>query len=171
MTAAEDHFACTLSSPLGTFCIEGCIAGLTRCGWVATGSIETGNAGMADHPNENLRSLMEQSEQQFRAYFQGQLQHFDLPLAPKGSTFQHTVWQHLRDVPYGRTKSYGDIAKALGKPSAARAVGAAIGRNPLAIVVPCHRIIGADGALTGFASGLDRKRWLLALEEALGIKR
>lgn len=171
MTAAEQHFACTLPSPLGTFCIEGCTAGLTRCGWVETGSLETGNAGMNVHPNEHLLTLIEQSQQQFRAYFLGQLQQFDLPLAPRGTAFQQTVWQHLRDVPYGRTKSYGDIAKALGKPSAARAVGAAIGRNPVAIVVPCHRIIGANGALTGFASGLDRKRWLLALEEAPGIKR
>ena len=171
MTVTGNHFVCTLPSPLGTFYIEGCTAGLTRCGWVETGSVNTCNDGVNNHPDENLSTLIDQSQEQFPAYFEGQLQHFDLPIAPSGTSFQQTVWQHLCNVPYGRTKSYGDIAKGLGKPSAARAVGAAIGRNPLAIIVPCHRIIGTNGALTGFASGLDRKRWLLELEETHAIKR
>lgn len=101
-------------------------------------------------------------------YFAGELTEFDLPLAPYGSPFQLRVWQALRDIPYGRTASYGQIATALGNPKACRAVGLANGRNPISIVVPCHRVIGAAGGLVGYGGGLDRKRRLLALEAAAG---
>jgi methylated-DNA-[protein]-cysteine S-methyltransferase len=104
---------------------------------------------------------------QLQEYFAGQRRNFELPLRPRGTTFQHSVWQALADIPYGELRSYRDIAKALGKPKAVRAVGAANGRNPLPIVVPCHRVIGSDGSLTGFAGGLDMKRQLLELEGAL----
>ncbi|WP_421198334.1 methylated-DNA--[protein]-cysteine S-methyltransferase [Aeromonas enteropelogenes] len=103
---------------------------------------------------------------EFKAYFAGRLQHFTLPLAASGTAFQQTVWQALCDIPYGETRSYGDIARAIGKPNAMRAVGAANGRNPLSIIVPCHRVIGQNGSLTGYAGGLGIKKALLALEES-----
>ena len=101
---------------------------------------------------------------EFDAYFAGRLQRFTLPLAANGTAFQQTVWQALCDIPYGETRSYGEIARVIGKPSASRAVGAANGRNPLSIIVPCHRVIGQNGSLTGYAGGLPIKQQLLALE-------
>jgi methylated-DNA-[protein]-cysteine S-methyltransferase len=101
---------------------------------------------------------------QLDAYFRGDRQSFELPLAPQGTPFQRTVWRALERIPYGTTASYREVATAIGKPEAVRAVGAANGRNPLAIVVPCHRVVGSDGSLTGFAGGIERKAALLALE-------
>jgi methylated-DNA-[protein]-cysteine S-methyltransferase len=101
---------------------------------------------------------------QLAEYFAGRRRDFDLPLAPAGTPFQQRVWQALRAIPYGRTESYGALAARLGQPGAGRAVGLANGQNPIAIVIPCHRVIGAGGALTGYGGGLERKRWLLALE-------
>lgn len=100
----------------------------------------------------------------FAAYFDGSSRHVDLPLRPAGTNFQREVWQALCAIPYGETASYADIARAIGRPRAVRAVGAANGANPLAVVVPCHRVIGADGSLTGYGGGLPAKRWLLAHE-------
>ena len=99
------------------------------------------------------------------AYFAGASSDFELPLAPRGTRFQERVWKRLQSVAAGSTTSYGAVARGIRKPSAARAVGAAVGRNPLAIVVPCHRVVNTDGGLGGYASGLDRKCWLLAHEE------
>lgn len=101
---------------------------------------------------------------QLRAYFRGELTTFDLPLALRGTPFQRRVWAALCGIPYGETRSYGQLAEALGVPTAARAVGLANGRNPVGIIVPCHRVVGADGSLTGYGGGLDRKRRLLAFE-------
>jgi len=101
---------------------------------------------------------------QLNAYFTGELREFDLPLAPEGTPFQQTVWQALQTIPYGTTSTYGDLAAGIGKPTASRAVGAANGRNPLPIVIPCHRVIGANGKLTGFRGGLRFKEELLSLE-------
>ena len=101
---------------------------------------------------------------QLRDYFAGARTTFDLPLAPEGTSFQHDVWSKIRAVPYGETITYAELARRCGRPSAVRAAGAATGRNPLTIVVPCHRIMGSGGALTGYAGGLDRKRALLELE-------
>lgn len=102
------------------------------------------------------------------AYFAGHLAALDdLPVAPAGSAFQTRVWALLRTIPPGETRSYGDLAKVLGQPGAARAVGLANGANPIAIVIPCHRVIGANGTLTGYAGGMDRKAWLLRHEGAL----
>lgn len=103
---------------------------------------------------------------QLAAYFGGGLTAFDLPLAPRGTPFQLRVWNALGAIPYAATISYGELARRIGQPTAARAVGLANGANPLPIVVPCHRVIGADGSLTGFGGGLERKRWLLAHEAA-----
>ena len=105
-----------------------------------------------------------ETKRQLAAYFAGELTEFDLPLAPEGTPFQLSVWRALRRIPYGDTVSYGAIAQAIGRPSASRAVGAANGANPLPIVVPCHRVIGSTGKLTGFGGGLDTKARLLALE-------
>lgn len=102
---------------------------------------------------------------EFRDYFAGRLQRFTLPLAPRGTAFQQAVWQALCDIPYGETVSYLQIAEAIGNPRAVRAVGAANGRNPLSIIVPCHRVIGRSGELTGYGGGIPIKRWLLALEQ------
>jgi methylated-DNA-[protein]-cysteine S-methyltransferase len=101
---------------------------------------------------------------QLEAYFAGARPAFDVPLAPAGTPFQRDAWMALRDIPYGHTRSYSEQAAALGRPRAIRAVGAANGRNPIAIVVPCHRVVGSRGSLTGYGGGLDRKRWLLAHE-------
>jgi methylated-DNA-[protein]-cysteine S-methyltransferase len=101
---------------------------------------------------------------QLTEYFAGTRREFDLPLRPQGTAFQQRVWRELTEIPYGETWSYGELAKRIDKPSASRAVGLANGRNPISILVPCHRVIGADGSLTGYGGGLDRKRWLLAHE-------
>lgn len=108
--------------------------------------------------------VLERAATQLDEYFRGERTDFDLPLAPEGTTFQITVWQALRDIPYAETVSYGQLATRVGNPRASRAVGLANGRNPISIVVPCHRVIGADGSLTGYGGGLDRKRTLLDLE-------
>jgi methylated-DNA-[protein]-cysteine S-methyltransferase len=101
---------------------------------------------------------------ELRAYFAGELTEFSLVLAPRGTPFQQRVWSALQTIPYGTTTSYGQLAVALGDPRAVRAVGLANGRNPIPIIIPCHRVIGADGSLTGYGGGMDRKQWLLALE-------
>lgn len=101
---------------------------------------------------------------QLQAYFSGELKHFDLPLAPEGTEFQLRVWNSLRTIPYGETISYAQLAQKIGNPQAVRAVGLANGSNPIPIIVPCHRVIGSDGSLTGFGGGLANKRILLVLE-------
>jgi len=101
---------------------------------------------------------------QLTEYFGGTRRTFDLPLRMQGTVFQQRVWRELTEIPYGKTWSYGELAKRIDNPSASRAVGLANGRNPISILVPCHRVIGADGSLTGYGGGLDRKRWLLAHE-------
>jgi methylated-DNA-[protein]-cysteine S-methyltransferase len=103
--------------------------------------------------------------EQLRAYLAGELTVFDLPIAIGGSDFQQRVWRLLAEIPYGHSTSYGALAARLGRPGASRAVGLANGRNPVPIVLPCHRVVGASGALTGYGGGLDRKRWLLDLEQ------
>jgi methylated-DNA-[protein]-cysteine S-methyltransferase len=104
---------------------------------------------------------------QLEAYFAGERTTFDLPLAPEGSAFQRQVWLALQDIPYGRTESYGVLAERIGRPGAARAVGRANSQNPIAIVVPCHRVIGSTGQLTGYAGGMERKQALLDLERGV----
>lgn len=101
---------------------------------------------------------------QLKAYFNGEKQSFDIPLAPQGTEFQRKVWQELCKIPYGETISYGELARRIGNPKASRAVGAANGQNPVAIIIPCHRVIGSNGRLTGYAGGLDRKAFLLKHE-------
>lgn len=118
------------------------------------------------HNGDCPHRFIEEAIAQLQAYFAGQLTTFDLSLHPAGTEFQKTVWAQLQKVRYGTTASYGAVAAAIGKPRACRAVGMANSRNPIPIVVPCHRIIGSNGALTGFTGGLDIKRWLLAHERS-----
>jgi methylated-DNA-[protein]-cysteine S-methyltransferase len=105
---------------------------------------------------------------QLEEYFAGERRTFDVRLAPEGAPFEREVWRALEEIPYGETVSYGEIARRVGQPGAARAVGTANGRNPIAVIVPCHRVIGADGSLTGYGGGLERKRLLLELERGQG---
>ena len=117
------------------------------------------------HGGDN--DILQATEAQLAEYFAGTRSAFDLPLAPRGSDFQMTVWRELARIPFGQTWSYAQLAQRIGNPEAVRAVGAANGRNPLPIVLPCHRVIGADGALVGFGGGLPTKHFLLRLEGAL----
>ncbi|MEM9256455.1 MAG: methylated-DNA--[protein]-cysteine S-methyltransferase [Pseudomonadota bacterium] len=103
---------------------------------------------------------------QLDEYFAGRRETFDVPMAPEGTAFQRQVWEALKTIPYGHTRSYSDVARQIGRDRAVRAVGAANGRNPIPVIVPCHRVIGSDGKLTGFAGGLEAKRSLLRLEAA-----
>ena len=124
-----------------------------------------GGAPLDEAIDESSSPILEQAATQLEEYFAGTREMFDVPLDPIGSPFQQSVWAVLRTIPYGTTMTYGEQATRLGDPNKARAVGAANGRNPLSIVVPCHRVIGASGKLTGFAGGLDNKAWLLAHEQ------
>ena len=107
---------------------------------------------------------------QLGEYFAGTRTTFDLPLAPHGDPFKQRVWALLQAIPYGETRTYGDLARALGDVNLSQAVGSANGRNPIGIIIPCHRVIGSDGSLVGYAGGLDRKRFLLALEEPQAVR-
>ena len=115
-------------------------------------------------PPSPQEPVLLEAARQLREHFAGERTEFDLPLAPPGTEFQRRVWDELRRIPYGTTTTYGEIAQRLGDPLCVRAVGVANGRNPIAVVVPCHRVIGADGKLRGFAAGVERKQRLLALE-------
>lgn len=123
-------------------------------------------AGVSGRPaSRPAPAPLEAAAEQLAAYFAARRREFDLPVDPGGTPFQRRVWSALMEIPWGATRSYGEIARAIGRPGAARAVGAACGANPIAIVIPCHRAIGSDGALTGFAAGVDVKRFLLDLEQ------
>lgn len=124
--------------------------------------------GMQGWARDDDHSVLQQTQQQLAAYFAGNRREFDLPLDMSGGTaFQQSVWRALRTLAFGSTASYLGIAKCIGNPGAVRAVGAANGRNPISIIVPCHRVIASSGALTGYAGGLDNKKILLALEASL----
>jgi methylated-DNA-[protein]-cysteine S-methyltransferase len=120
---------------------------------------------LPDHPAPSgpggRGGVLARAAAQLTEYFAGERRDFDLPLAPIGTEFQRTVWHALADIPFGATCSYGDLARVVGRPSASRAVGAANGKNPISIILPCHRVIGASGELTGYGGGLPMKRWLL----------
>lgn len=152
-----------LPSPIGPLTVIAKDGAITH---VHLGDAKHGPAAEALGPEaEPIEEPFASAAAQLAAYFAGDLHEFDLPLAPRGDDFHQRVWALLREIPYGETRSYGDIARALGDRNLAQAVGTANGRNPIAIVIPCHRVIGADGTLVGYGGGLDRKRFLLALEE------
>lgn len=155
-----------LDSPVGRLTLVASDAGLAAVLWEnddpARVRLDLG-AENAQHP------VIVEAARQLREYFAGSRTAFDLPLDPVGTPFQCQVWKLLLQIPYGETRTYGDLARMLGNPKAMRAVGAANGRNPLSIVAPCHRVIGANGELTGFAGGLEAKAYLLSLERRLLI--
>ncbi|MBU5675411.1 methylated-DNA--[protein]-cysteine S-methyltransferase [Alkaliphilus sp. MSJ-5] len=125
-------------------------------------------------PNDakiNETELLKEAKQQLDDYLAGRIKNFDLPLAPVGTEFQQKVWRTLQDIPYGETRSYGEIAKNIGKPKASRAIGMANNKNPILIFIPCHRIIGTNGKLTGYAGGLEVKEFLLNKEKANARKQ
>ncbi len=122
----------------------------------------------ADWKLDPKHPVLKAAKRQLQEYFSGKRRDFDLALDPRGTPYQHAIWKAISGVPYGETISYGELAKRSGFPDGPRAAGAATGRNPIGIVVPCHRIVGANGSLTGYAGGLDRKRALLRLESATG---
>jgi methylated-DNA-[protein]-cysteine S-methyltransferase len=149
-------FVHSMDTPIGTLWLDADDAGLARV------AFQGPSGARSDEP------LLRQAEAQLSAYFAGELTQFELPLSPRGTDFQRRVWDAVARVPYGRTTTYSAVAAAVGRPTACRAIGAANGRNPLAIVIPCHRVVGASGALTGYGGGLERKRALLDLEAADG---
>jgi methylated-DNA-[protein]-cysteine S-methyltransferase len=137
---------------------------------VAISGVWMANADPADERWQERRgtdALLSEAGAELTAYFEGRLREFTVPLAPNGTEFQRRVWSALTEIPYGTTISYAELARRVNNTAAVRAVGAANGRNPIPIIVPCHRVIGSDGSLTGFGGGLDRKRWLLQHENSL----
>lgn len=154
----------TCASPLGRIVLTSDGASLTGL------YLERARVGPTDETDREVRddaAPFAETKRQLAAYFAGTLTEFDLPLAPSGTPFQRRVWEALRAIPYGETISYAELAGLVGAPGAARAVGAANGRNPISIVVPCHRVVGSGGALTGYSGGLDRKAALLEFERAV----
>lgn len=144
----------TITSPVGALTLTEDSGSIT--------SVHFGDSGSAN----DASPVLDEAEQQLQEYFAGTRRSFDLPLAPAGTPFQQAVWDALRAIPYGETRTYAQIAEAIGNPKACRAVGMANNRNPIAILIPCHRVVGANGSLTGYAGGLDVKAQLLALERA-----
>ena len=159
----------TFSTPFGPFSVavnESGAVVATAFGDVAALAQRLGPSDLTHAPD---RALL--ARRQIRAYFAGELREFDLPFAPAGTAFQQRAWAALQRIPFGDTRTYGQLATALGNPNASRAVGRANATNPICLVVPCHRVIGADGSLTGFAFGEDIKRRLLEHERALSAGR
>lgn len=160
MTTPAPIFRSTMPSPIGLLLLCGNGTAITAI-YMAT----------RKHPEavpaESLTDdgPFRQAREQLEAYFAGELREFSLELAPQGSLFRQKVWRALREIPYGATESYGALAVRIGLPQAARAVGLANGRNPISIVIPCHRVIGKTGALVGYGGGIERKQWLLAHEQ------
>jgi methylated-DNA-[protein]-cysteine S-methyltransferase len=165
MTFTTRHVYKRIPSPVGRLTLVATDAGLAAILW-ENDRLERVRLDLSaedsDHP------VLIEAERQLEEYFAGRRTRFALALDPSGTAFQRRVWDALLTIPFGETRSYADIARQIGNPSAARAVGAANGRNPLSIVAPCHRVIGSNGALTGFAGGLDVKARLLAFEGSYG---
>ena len=161
--ATEGLYHHTIASPIGDLLLVGDADALHGV------YFQDGKRGphKLDQSWEPAEKPFREVKRQLKAYFEGKLQDFDLPLSPQGTEFQLKVWKTLRTIPYGKTWSYGELARRIRRPDAQRAVGAANGQNPIPVIVPCHRVIGADGSLTGFGGGLPIKQKLLALEGAL----
>jgi methylated-DNA-[protein]-cysteine S-methyltransferase len=151
----------TISSPVGCLKLVASEKGLAGILWE---NDDPRRVRLGPTSEDKMHPVLLQAERQLGEYFAGKRQSFSLALDFKGTDFQMKVWRALLEIPFGETRSYGQLAKQLGKPKAGRAVGAANGRNPIAIVAPCHRVIGSSGGLTGFAGGLDAKARLLSLE-------
>jgi len=152
---------CTYPSPLGDLLLVGVRETPDRVRLLAIHLPEERHPRAPDPPSAEDPAALQPARTALDAYFGGDLREFDLPLEPRGTPFQRLVWEEIARIPFGSTISYGELARRTGRPGAARAVGAAAGANPIPIVVPCHRVVGGGGALTGYAGGLDRKAWLL----------
>ncbi|MDY0959476.1 methylated-DNA--[protein]-cysteine S-methyltransferase [Sphingomonas sp. CFBP8993] len=150
-----------MASPVGELTLVASDAGLRAILWAEE---RVGRVPLPERRDDPANAILAAAVRQLTEYFEGRRRDFDLPLDPVGTDFQRRVWTGLNAIPYGETRSYAALATAIGRPGASRAVGAANGRNPLSIVTPCHRVIGANGTLTGFAGGLAVKQWLLAHE-------
>jgi methylated-DNA-[protein]-cysteine S-methyltransferase len=167
MTSAAACVQTTIASPLGPMLLAASPHGLIGA-WFTNQRHLPPAERIQVWPQAPTHAVLVEASRQLSAYFQGARKSFELPLDfASGTAFQQAVWQALLQIPAGATLSYGALARQLGKPAAVRAVGAAVGRNPLSIVVPCHRVLGANGTLTGYAGGLERKTALLELEGAL----
>ena len=163
-SVVQAHF----QSPLGPMTLAATHAGLTGVWFDGQRHLPLELATATSWPRDENHAVLKKTAQQLAQYFAGQRHDFDMPLDLScGTVFQQAVWQALLTIQPGQTTSYGNISKKIRNPAAVRAVGAAVGRNPISIIVPCHRVLGADGALTGYAGGLDRKTALLKLEGAL----
>lgn len=160
------QFTKTMASPVGALKLIASDAGLSAVLWENDDPKRVRVGELIDAPEY---PVLIQAERELRAYFAGERTSFSVPLDASGTAFQKKAWAALLTIPYGETRSYGQLATQIGNPKASRAVGAANGRNPISIIVPCHRAIGSNGALTGFAGGLEAKRYLLALET--GVKK
>ena len=150
-----------MDSPVGRLTLVADDAGLVAVLWPVERPRRVPLDVATDQPDH---PVLRETEHQLGAYFAGRLTRFTLPLAPRGTAFQRQVWDALVAIPCGETRSYAALARQIGRPAAVRAVGAANGRNPISIIIPCHRLVGSNGALTGFAGGLATKQWLLDLE-------
>jgi methylated-DNA-[protein]-cysteine S-methyltransferase len=157
-----------IDSPVGRLTLVASAAGLAAILWE---NDDPKRVRVGDPVEDPDNPVLVETERQLRAYFAGTRTRFDLKLDFQGSDFQKAVWTALLAIPFGETRSYAEIARAIGRPSACRAVGAANGRNPISIVAPCHRVIGSNGALTGFAGGLAAKDHLLRFEQEVGAAR
>lgn len=147
-----------LNSPLGRIEINGDNSGIASVIFLDSEEIDI---------SETIPSELMEAVTQLKEYFDGEREEFSLKLSPKGTDFQKRVWDELQKIPYGKTLSYQQIANELGDPKVIRAAASANGKNPISIIIPCHRVIGSDGSLTGYSGGLDRKKWLLEHENAL----
>ena len=150
-------FETVIDTPVGRLGIEAEGDAITRVAFHAPAPARAAR-------REPLAPVVEEACRELRAYFSSDLTVFSVPFSPRGTPFQQEVWRALGRIPYGETRSYAQLAAAIGRPTATRAVGAANGQNPIPIIIPCHRVIGAGGSLVGFGGGLDVKRWLLAHE-------
>lgn len=156
-----------VDSPIGLLTLAADDDGLCRIEFPPPRASMLAGPHLVESARASRSRVLQDARDQLAEYFAGTRRTFDLPLAPHGTAFQRAVWTMLARIPYGETWSYGEVARSIEKPEAVRAVGAANGRNPIPIVLPCHRVIGADGSLTGFGGGLPTKQFLLELEGAL----
>ncbi len=163
-TAPLEYVYKLMPSPVGKIQLIAGANGLAAILWEAE---DFSRIKMTPPTEDNTHPVLLQTEQQLQEYFDGQRKVFDIPLDLKGSDFQLKIWKALLDIPFGKTKSYGELARLTGDPKTVRAVGGALHRNPVSIIVPCHRVIGTSGKLVGFAGGLDNKTYLLQREGAL----
>jgi len=159
------RYTTTIDSPVGVLTLVGTDSALCELSWggdhaAGDRSLATSAEARPDHP------VLVQAMRELAEYFAGTRRQFDVPVVTAGTEFQQAAWRVLRGIPYGQTINYGEQARRLGKPSAVRAVGGANGKNPVGIIVPCHRVIGADGSLTGFGGGMSAKAWLLEHEQS-----